>query len=126
MFPADSIKITWLTFTRECIIAPARAQACSRGGRNLQADLESARANGALLHMTEWRDTKHTKHHPRQSHHLGLQVIGALTNFRSLSTSIPTAWMANGYVSAVRNLSPGCNTVSLSKLAICASAPFGH
>jgi hypothetical protein len=48
---------------RDC---PSTRQAFSRGGRNLRADLEYARANGALLHLTRWRDTKHTKHHPRQ------------------------------------------------------------
>jgi hypothetical protein len=35
------------------------------------------------------------------------QVIGALPNYRPLNTSIPTAWMANGCVSAAHNLSTG-------------------
>jgi len=76
--------------------------------------------------MTRWQHTKHTKHHPRQSRHLSLQVIGALTNFRSSNTYIPTVWMANGRASAARNLSTGRNTVSLSELAIYAPAALGH
>jgi hypothetical protein len=67
--------------------------------------------------------------HPRQSHHLSLQVIGELGEGPyklPIKRSIPTAWMANGLVSAARNLSTGRNPVRLSELAINAPAALGY
>ena len=68
--------------------------------------------------------------HPRQSHHpshFASHRRGEESPYKlPIKIPIPTAWMANGRVSAARNLSTGRNTVGLSELAISAPAVLGH
>lgn len=46
------------------------------------------RANGRLLHIARWQDTKRTKHHPRQSHLVKASGIRGLPNFHPHSSQI--------------------------------------
>ena len=82
----------------------------------------STRPNGRIRNIRN--------NHPRQSHHpsqFASHRRGEESPYKlPIKTSIPTAWMANGSVSAARNLSTGRNTVGLSELAISAPAALGH